>query len=319
MAEESTTWSGVTKPVHEGGLGFNYKWNMGWMNDMLKYMKREPSHRKFHHNQITFSFMYAFSENFVLPLSHDEVVHGKKALVDKMPGDYWQKFANLRLLLGYMIAHPGKKLTFMGTELAQFMEWRFRYGLDWELLEYESHGKHKEYVKELNHLYKREKSLWEKDHDWSGFQWIEADNNEQSIIAFCRKSSDWRDYLVVVCNFTPETFEEYRIGVPKAGEYIEILNSDADRFYGSGVTNDIVRVTEKTPWQGQPHSIQLRIPPLGAIFLKPILVKPQSHDLIMLKSMEVRKLVTMANGRYRLTRKTNDSKTSKKAHKRFAK
>lgn len=269
IAEESTTWPLVTAPTYLGGLGFNYKWNMGWMNDMLKYMEMDSVYRKWHHNLITFSFMYAYSENYVLPLSHDEVVHGKKSLIDKMPGDYWQKFANLRAFYGYMMAHPGKKLLFMGGEFAQFIEWRYRYGLDWFLLEHELHRKMQHYVKHLNELYKGEASLWEQDHSWDGFQWIDANNYNQSIIVFLRKGLKAEDFLIVICNFTPAVHTGYRIGVPYLGEYAEVFNSDFEDYGGSGQKNEGVLEACEERWHNQPYSIELKIPPLAAVYIKP--------------------------------------------------
>ena len=268
-AEESTTWPLVTAPTYLGGLGFNYKWNMGWMNDMLKYMEMDSIYRKYHHNLITFSFMYAYSENYMLPLSHDEVVHGKKSLLDKMPGDYWQKFANLRLLLGYMMLHPGKKLLFMGGEFGQFIEWNYNQGLDWLLLDYEMHRKIKYYVKRLNELYKAEPSLWELDHSWDGFQWIDANNFHQSVIVFRRKARREEDTLIAICNFTPAVHYEYRIGVPYRAEYHEVFNSDSVDFGGSGQLMVECLYWQEQEWQNQPYSIELKLPPLGIVVLRP--------------------------------------------------
>lgn len=270
IAEESTTWPMVTAPVHLGGLGFNYKWNMGWMNDMLKYMEMDPVHRKWHHNLITFSFMYTYSENYILPFSHDEVVHGKKSLLDKMPGDYWQKFANLRVLYGYMTVHPGKKLLFMGGELGQFIEWRYEGGLDWLLLEYEYHRKMQYYVKTLNNFYKNEAALWELDHDIEGFEWIDPNNNNQSIIVFLRKSNNPGDIIIALCNFTPVTYEKYRIGVPYRCGYKEIFNSDWEEFGGSGQRNPSIIQAEEYKWHNRDFSIEITVPPLAAVYLKPI-------------------------------------------------
>ncbi len=268
IAEESTTWPFVTAPTHSEGLGFNYKWNMGWMNDMLKYMEMDSIYRKFHHNLITFSFMYAYSENFLLPLSHDEVVHGKKSLIDKMPGDYWQKFANLRAFYGYMMAHPGKKLLFMGGEFGQFIEWRYADSLDWLLLDYDMHKKMQNYVKALNEFYKNEASLWELDHTWDGFKWIDADNYTQSIAAFIRRSRNKKDYLVVISNFIPVVHESYRIGVPYSGDYIEVFNSDWCEFGGSGQLNSKLIKTDKIKWHDMDYSIEIKIPPLATVFLR---------------------------------------------------
>jgi len=268
IAEESTTWPLVTRPTYLGGLGFNYKWNMGWMNDMLRYMEMDPIHRKWHHNLLTFSFMYAFSENFILPLSHDEVVHGKKSLLDKMPGDYWQKFANLRAFYGYMMAHPGKKLLFMGGEFGQFSEWQVENNLDWHLLDYDMHKKFQQYVKDLNHFYRQENSLWEQDHSWQGFQWIDPHDYSQSVITFLRKARHPRDYLIIVCNFTPVVREGYRIGVPDLREYTEVFNSDREVYGGSGQINGTLRAS-RSAWHNQPYSLEIKIPPLAAVFLKP--------------------------------------------------
>ena len=268
MAEESTAWPLVTMPTYLGGLGFNYKWNMGWMNDMLRYMKEDPIHRKYHHNLVTFSFMYAFSENFVLPLSHDEVVHGKHSLLDKMPGDYWQMFANLRALLGYMMGHPGKKLLFMGYEFGQFIEWKYDEDLDWHLLDYPMHRQMWEYCKALNHFYTENSSLWELDQSWSGFSWIDANDSEQSVLSFIRRGKDATDFLLVVVNFTPVVREAYRIGVPESGAYVEVFNSDDPKWGGSGQANEGHIEAEPEPWHNREHSLELRLPPLATIFLR---------------------------------------------------
>lgn len=268
IAEESTSWPLVSSPTYLGGLGYNYKWNMGWMNDMLEYMEKEPIHRKHHHNLITFSFMYTYSENFILPLSHDEVVHGKKSLLDKMPGDYWQKFANLRLLYGYKMTHPGKKLLFMGGEFGQFIEWRCDESLEWFLLRYDMHEKLHKYTRTLNHIYREERALWELDHDIAGFKWIEPNNNEQSIVSFVRRGKKENDVVIVVCNFTPQVYYDYRVGVPLKAEYEEILNSDDEAFGGSGFTNGINIKAKEEMWNHQNYSIKLKIPPLGAVYLK---------------------------------------------------
>ena len=268
IAEESTAWPLVTSPAHLGGLGFNFKWNMGWMNDMLKYMETDHIYRKWHHNLITFSFTYAFSENFILVLSHDEVVHGKKSLVDKMPGDYWQKFANLRVFYAYMFAHPGKKLLFMGGEFAQFIEWNYNKELDWFLLDYEMHRKTHHYIRELNHLYRNEKSLYEVDNDYKGFSWIDHQNYEQSIIAFMRKGEDEKDFIIVICNFTSVVRHNYKVGVPIQGEYEEVFNSDLEKYGGSGVRNTGGIKANSLKWNNQPFSIEVTIPPLGAMYIK---------------------------------------------------
>lgn len=271
IAEDSTDWPQVTAPVEYGGLGFTYKWNMGWMNDTLKYMETESHNRKHIHDKVTFSLLYAFSENFVLPFSHDEVVHGKKSLLDKMPGDYWQKFAQLRLLLGFMAAHPGKKLTFMGSEFGQFSEWKDLDQLDWQLLDYEMHAKLNDYVKELIKLYKRSKPLYELDHRHEGFEWIDADNREQSIFSFIRKGKNPDELLVIVCNFTEKVYSNYRIGVPKLGGYREILNSDAVSSGGSGFINRKVIEAKEEAFHGRPYSIEMNIPPFGISILRPVI------------------------------------------------
>lgn len=268
IAEDSTDWPQVTQPVHYGGLGFNYKWNMGWMNDVLSYMETPPQYRRTVHEKMTFSLLYAFNENFVLPFSHDEVVHGKKSLLDKMPGDYWQKFAQLRLLLGYMMGHPGKKLLFMGFEFGQFSEWKDKEQLDWHLLEYDMHKKVFAYVKELLKIYKQSKPLYQLDHRHGGFEWIDVNNTEQSIFSFIRKSEKEDDLLVFVCNFTPSVYHDYRIGMPLEGSYHEILNTDEEHFGGSGVVNkQEIQTTEKA-FHGKPYSIKLSIPPYGISVLK---------------------------------------------------
>ncbi|MBU8879871.1 1,4-alpha-glucan branching protein GlgB [Bacillus sp. FJAT-29790] len=270
MAEDSTDWPNVTAPVHYGGLGFNYKWNMGWMNDILSYMETSPESRTSVHGKMTFSLLYAFTENFVLPLSHDEVVHGKKSLLNKMPGDYWQKFAQLRLLLGYMIAHPGKKLLFMGAEIGQFDEWKDKEELDWNLLDYDMHQKINTFVKELLKVYKRSKPLYELDHIHNGFEWIDVNNHQQSIFSFIRKGFKEDEHLVVVCNFTEEIYQDYQIGVPKEGSYREIFNSDRDVFGGSDWINKKVLKTKNEEFHGKPHSIKMKISPFGLSILRPV-------------------------------------------------
>ncbi|PLR86956.1 1,4-alpha-glucan branching protein GlgB [Bacillus sp. V33-4] len=270
IAEDSTDWPQVTSPVHYGGLGFNYKWNMGWMNDILTYMEAPSSQRAKHHSKVTFSLLYAFNENFVLPFSHDEVVHGKKSLLDKMPGDYWQKFAQLRLLLGFMFAHPGKKLLFMGTELGQFAEWKFREQLDWHLLEYDMHKKLNDYVKELLKLYKRSKPLYELDHLGEGFEWIDVDNGQQSIFSFMRKGAKEGEFFIIIGNFTEKTYLDYKIGVPAAGQYREIFNSDQLAFGGAGFVNKRVVKAEESSFHGRPYSVKLTVSPFGLTILRPV-------------------------------------------------
>lgn len=264
FAEESTTWPYITRSSQEGGMGFNYKWNMGWMNDILRYMGHDPIYRKELHNLLTFSFMYAFSEKFVLPLSHDEVVHGKKSLLDKMPGDYWQKFANLRLLYGYMMAHPGKKLLFMGGEFGQFAEWSEQKVLDWHLLAYDMHKMLHHYVHDLNYLYRREQALWENDDDWSGFTWIDPNDYRQSVITFMRRAK--HETIIIVCNFTPVVRYDYRIGVPECGNFEELFNSDRVEYGGSGVYNEML-IAENMGWHNQPYSLRMTIPPLAVLYL----------------------------------------------------
>ena len=264
IAEESTTWTGVTRPAHEGGLGFNYKWNMGWMNDMLRYAKKDPLFRAGCHNLVTFAMMYMYSENFILPLSHDEVVHGKQSLLDKMPGDYWQKFAGLRGFLGFTAAHPGKKLLFMGGEFGQFIEWNENQSLDWHLLDYELHAKLHQYVRDLNHLYLSSPCLWQADHKRSGFRWINPDDRNASIVSFIRYAADSSDYLIVVCNFTPVGREGYVIGAPEAGEFEEVFNSDRLEYGGSGATHSAPLVAGKR-WNGWPFSLKVGVPPLGFV------------------------------------------------------
>ncbi len=267
IAEESTSWGGVTRPTAENGLGFDLKWNMGWMHDTLKYISNEPIHRAYHQGELTFSLLYAFSEKFLLPFSHDEVVHLKKSMLDKMPGDLWQKFANLRLLYGYQWAHPGKKLLFMGGEFGQWREWSEARSLDWDLLDGdEKHRGLQQFMRDLNRLYQNSPPLYERDHSWEGFTWLDFRNAQQSILAFARHAANG-DNILVVCNFTPVVRHGYRIGAPKAGVYTELLNSDAAIYGGSGVVNEQPIYSIPTPWQDQPHSIQLTLPPLGIIFL----------------------------------------------------
>ena len=268
FAEESTAWPMVSHPTYVGGLGFDMKWNMGWMHDMLEYMQKDPIHRRYHHNSLTFSLIYAFSESFVLPFSHDEVVHLKKAMLAKMPGDYWQQFANLRALYAYMYAHPGKKLLFMGGEFGQWNEWNFQTGLDWMLLDFEPHRKLQQFVKDLNRLYRSEPALHEVDFSWEGFQWIDFHDVDYSVVSFIRSAKDPAEQIVVAANFTPVPRTGYRVGVPAPGFYKEILNSDSDVYGGSNLGNAGGLPAEETPWQGQPYSVLLTIPPLGVVYLK---------------------------------------------------
>ncbi len=269
IAEESTAWPGVSRPTYTGGLGFSLKWNMGWMHDMLDYFQLDPVHRKYHQGQITFGLLYAFTENFVLVLSHDEVVYGKKALLDKMPGDPWQRFASLRALFGYMYGHPGKKMHFMGGEFGQWWEWNHDSSLQWHLLQHEPHQGLHRFVRDLNRLYQAQPALYEVDFDWSGFQWIDFADAEQSVIAFIRRAKDPSQMVVCVCNFTPVPRHGYRIGVPEPGPYRELLNSDAAVYGGSNLGNFGKVQSDPIPCHGLPHSLSLTLPPLAILFLKP--------------------------------------------------
>jgi len=267
-AEESTSWPGVSRPVHVGGLGFTYKWNMGWMHDMLEYVRQDPIHRRWHHNLVTFSALYMHSENFILPFSHDEVVHGKGSMINKMPGDAWQKRATLRTLYGYMYGHPGKKLLFMGSEFGQWREWNHDRSLDWHLLDDPPHAALRRYVQDLNWHYHAERSLHEVDFEPRGFRWIDCNDNENSVVSMVRYAADERDFLVMVFNFTPIPRAEYRIGVPAPGYYVEILNSDASLYGGSDVGNGGGVHGEPIAAHGFDHSIRLTVPPLGCLYLK---------------------------------------------------
>jgi 1,4-alpha-glucan branching enzyme len=267
-AEESTAWPMVSRPVYVGGLGFGLKWNMGWMHDTLEYFSHEPVHRKFHHDQLTFSLVYAFHENFILPLSHDEVTHGKGALLGKMHGDEWQKCANLRLLFGYMWGHPGKKLLFMGGEFAQWREWVHEESLEWHALEHPSHQGVQKWVQDLNHAYRSEPALYELDFSNDGFEWVDFHDWEESIVSFIRKGKDTSDIILAVCNFTPVPRLNYRVGVPRGGYWKELLNSDAGMYWGSNMGNSGGAEAEAVPSHGRSHSLSLTLPPLGIIFLK---------------------------------------------------
>jgi 1,4-alpha-glucan branching enzyme len=267
IAEESTAFPGVSRPVYTGGLGFGMKWMMGWMNDTLRYFAKDPMYRKWHQNDITFSLVYGFSENFMLPLSHDEVVYGKGSLIEKMPGDQWRKFANLRLLFTYMFTHPGTKLLFMGGEFAQYAEWNFEKSLDWHLLEHQPNKGVNELMKDLNKLYRSEASLFDKQFSPDGFEWIDTSDRENAVIVYARKGFNEKDTTVIVLNFTPVPRSPYRIGVPAAGTYEEIFNSDNQKYWGTGVINGDVK-TDKTPLHGKENSVEISLPPLGGVVLR---------------------------------------------------
>lgn len=273
IAEESTSWPLVSKPTEQGGLGFNYKWNMGWMNDLLQYTAADFGQRSQMHDHLTFSLCYAFAENFILPLSHDEVVHGKRSLLDKMPGDYWQKFAGLRAFYGYWMSHPGKKLLFMGGEFGQFIEWKFDDSLDWHLLDYPMHKQLHDYVRALNAFYAAHPEFWEIDDDWKGFEWISCDDRKNSVISYYRRRKEKkgkREETIVICNFTPQVLADYRIGVDTPGEYTEVFNSDASRFGGSDVKNASALRSEAVPWHGRKQSLAVTLPPLAILYLKEV-------------------------------------------------
>jgi 1,4-alpha-glucan branching enzyme len=267
VAEESTAWGGVSRPVDVGGLGFGMKWDMGWMHDTLRYLRHEPVHRAYHHSELTFRMLYAFTENFCLALSHDEVVHGKGSLVNKMPGDEWQQFANLRLLYGYMYGMPGKKLLFMGGEFGQRNEWNNDAALDWWVLEYPNHQGIQRWVRDLNRVYRQEPALSNQDFDGAGFEWIDADDSANSVLAFIRKG--WHgETVLVVCNFTPVPREGHRLGVPHGGWWAELLNSDAEQYWGTGLGNAGGVHAEEVQWNGRPFSLNLDLPPLSTLFFR---------------------------------------------------
>jgi len=268
VAEESTAWPMVSRPTYVGGLGFSFKWNMGWMHDTLKYFQIDPIYRKYHHNQITFSLLYAFNENFILSISHDEVVHMKGSLMTKMAGDWWQKFASLRALTAYQYTHPGKKLMFMGHEIGQWNEWSEARQLDWELLGFETHQKLQRFVRDLNALYQREPSLYQVDFDYRGFEWLQVNDSENSVFAFARYAQDRDDFLVVIANFTPVVRYGYVTPVPRAGRYVEILNSDAEAYGGSGVQNTQEMWTHEETMSSFGHALKLTLPPLGVLILR---------------------------------------------------
>lgn len=268
VAEESTDWANVTKPPYEGGLGFNYKWNMGWMNDTLKYMELPFESRKYHHGLLTFAIMYAFTENFILPVSHDEVVHGKKSLIDKMYGDNSNKFAGNRCMSLYQMTQPGKKLSFMGNEFAQYIEWRYREQLEWFMLDFPLHRQFQEFTKNLNHVYKENKALYEQDTHPESYAWIDVNNADQSVLVYQRKAGN--NTLIVAINFKPEGYPAYRIGVPEKGQYKELLNSDREEFGGMGYFNNDTLQTEAIPYCGQEYSVEIKLPPLSGVLLKKI-------------------------------------------------
>jgi 1,4-alpha-glucan branching enzyme len=268
-AEESTAWPGVSRPTYLGGLGFGFKWNMGWMHDTLAYFQQDPVYRRWHHHELTFSLVYAFTENFILPLSHDEVVHGKGSLITKMPGDPWQRRANLRALYAYMWAHPGKKLLFMGQEFAQEAEWSEERSLDWHLLETPEHAGIQALVRDLNHRYRDEPALWEMDFDGTGFWWIEANAAEDNVFAFARRSEDGDRVIVFVANLSPVPRHNYRIGFPRSGRWVEALNTDSTYYGGSDVGNYGGVEAEGIAWHSQPFSAEVSLPPLGALWLVP--------------------------------------------------
>jgi len=269
IAEESTAWPGISRPTSAGGLGFSFKWNMGWMHDTLEYFNLDPIHRKYHHNKITFGLMYAFTENFILVLSHDEVVHGKKALLDKMPGDDWQRFANLRALYGHMWGHPGKKMLFMGAEIGQWWEWNHDNSLQWHLLEYAPHHGLQQYIAALNRLYQSEPALYEVDFDWQGFKWIDLHDSDNSTLTYIRYAQDQTDCIVCACNFTPVPREQYRMGVPRGGFYRELLNSDSAIYGGGNMGNGEGVQADPIPWHDQPFSLLVTLPALSVVFFKP--------------------------------------------------
>jgi 1,4-alpha-glucan branching enzyme len=268
IAEESTAWPGVSKPTFSGGLGFGQKWMMGWMHDSLDYFKKDPIYRKHHHSELTFSMVYGFTENFQLPLSHDEVVHGKGSLISRMPGDEWQRFANLRLLFGYMFTHPGTKLLFMGGEFGQTAEWNIERGLDWWLLQHHFHKGIQEWVKALNRVYKGEKALFEKQFEPAGFEWIDHNNAGQSILSYIRKGTSQDDCLVVIHNLTPVSRSNFKLGVPLSGTWVECLNGDSQLFSGSGHHENQPKNTIDGVWNNQTQFIEINLPPLATVIFK---------------------------------------------------
>ncbi len=269
IAEESTAWPMVSRPTYLGGLGFGFKWNMGWMHDTLKYFQTDPIHRRFHHNQLTFSIWYAFTENFMLPMSHDEVVHGKGSLIGKMHGDEWQQFANLRLLYGYMWSHPGKQMLFMGGDIGQRREWQHDESLEWHVLQYAPHAGVQRWVRDLNRFYRRHLRLYERDFAAEGFEWVDCNDTETSVLSFLRSGNKPEDVALIVCNFTPVPRDNYRVGVPRGGRWRERLNSDANDYGGSGVGNFGSVESSPLASHGRYHSLTLRLPPLSVLLLTP--------------------------------------------------
>ena len=269
IAEESTSWPMVSRPVYLGGLGYGMKWMMGWMHDSLKYFKTDPIFREYHQNDITFSLYYAFTENFMLPLSHDEVVHGKGSLLQRMPGDEWQRFANLRALFGYMFTHPGSKLLFMGGEIGQYAEWNYKSSIDWHLTEFEPHQGIQQLIRDLNKLYKSEKALYEMDFSAQGFEWVDLNDHRNCVVSFLRKAADESDYVLVVCNLTPVPHENYRLGIPQGGKYTVIFDTDRKEYWGSGYTDRQEYTAEEIPRNGRSYSMALTLPPLSVVVLKP--------------------------------------------------
>ncbi|NJB84633.1 1,4-alpha-glucan branching enzyme [Lewinella marina] len=268
IAEESTAFSGVSRPTYVGGLGFGQKWMMGWMHDTLKYFKHDPVHRSFHHGELTFSLVYAFSENFMLPLSHDEVVHGKGPIIDRMPGDEWQRFANMRLLYGYMMTHPGSKLNFMGGEFGQTTEWSIERGIDWELTQYKPHSSLQEYVADLNQLYRSSTALYEYAYDPKGFEWIDIGDHQNSVLSYLRRGKDENDMVAIIHNLTPAVRTKYRVGVPFEGQYVPIINSDDEKYGGTGNYAQQVMTSVPTEWNGRPNHIELTLPPLTTLVFR---------------------------------------------------
>ena len=310
LAEESTSWPLVSKPVYLGGLGFNFKWNMGWMNDILKYFSLDGIYKKYNHDLVTFSFFYAFSENFVLPISHDEVVHGKGSLINKMPGNYNEKFAGVRAFLGYMYAHPGKKLVFMGCEFGQFIEWDYKKGLDWLLLDYEMHRLLKDYARDLNIFYKKNAPLWQIDYSWEGFNWIVSDDNVNSVIAFMRSDDDGKK-IIAICNFTPVKRDSYKIGVPEAGAYELVFNSDDAKFGGTG--EKIKKTYKARPGRmhGFEQYIDVVLPPMTTMYLKPKATPDKKKDAVKeLAAKEVKS--PKATNTAKPAKPTKTAKTTKK-------